>query len=61
MGKLSGKFLLKSGETGEIIILPEMTIYRMDHKKKEYRAEPIEKITSEEEATEAGYGGEDGS
>jgi len=58
MGKLSGKFFLKSGETGEIIALPEMTIVRMDHKKKEYRSEPIEKITNEEEATEAGYGGE---
>lgn len=58
MGKLSGKFLLKSGETGEMIVLPEMTIYRMNHKKKEYRVEPIEKITSEAEATEAGYGGE---
>lgn len=58
MGKLSGKFFLKSGETGEIIVLPEMMVYKMDHKKKEYRVEPIEKITSEEEATEAGYGGE---
>jgi hypothetical protein len=58
MGNLSGKFLLKSGETGEMIVLPEMTIYRMNHKKKEYQIEPIEKITSEEEATEAGYGGE---
>ena len=58
MGKLSGKFFLKSGEIGEIIVIPEMTIYRMDHKKKEYRSEPIEKITSEEDAVEAGYGGE---
>ncbi len=58
MGKLSGKFFLKSGETGEMIILPELTIWRMNHKKKEYRVEPIEKITTQEEATEAGYGGE---
>ncbi len=58
VGKLSGKFFLKSGETGEMILLPEMMVYRMDHKKKEYLAEPIEKITSEEDATEAGYGGE---
>lgn len=56
-GKLSGKFFLKSGNTGEMIVLPEMMIYRMDHKRKEYRVEPIEKIASEEEATEAGYGG----
>jgi hypothetical protein len=58
VGKLSGSFFLKSGETGEMIVLPEMMIYRMNHKKKEYSVEPIEKITSEEEATEAGYGGE---
>ena len=58
MGKLSSKFFLKSGETGEMIVLPEMTIYKMNHKKKEYRVETIEKITSEEEANEAGYGGE---
>ena len=58
VGKLSGKFLLKSGKNGEIIALPEMTIFRLNHKKKEYREEPIEKITTEEEATEAGYGGE---
>ncbi len=58
VGKLSGSIFLKSGETGEMIILPEMMIYRMNHKKKEYSVEPIEKITSEEEATEAGYGGE---
>jgi hypothetical protein len=58
VGKLSGQFLLKSGETGEMIVLPEMTIYRMNHKKKEYSVEPIEKITSEEEATEAGHVGE---
>jgi len=36
MGKLSGKFFLKPGETGEIIVLPEMMVYKMDHKKKEY-------------------------
>lgn len=58
VGKLSGSFFLKSGETGEMIILPEMMIYRMNHKKKEYSVEPIEKVSSEEEATEAGYGGE---
>jgi hypothetical protein len=40
-----------------MIILPEMIVYKMNHKKKQYTIEPIEKITSEEEATEAGYGG----
>ncbi len=55
MGKLSGKFFLKSGDTGEIIDLSTMTISRMDHKKKEYQLESIEKISSEEDAAEAGF------
>jgi hypothetical protein len=54
MGKLSGTFLLKSGEAGEIIDLPAMTIARIDHKKKEYRLEPIEKITDDKKAGESG-------
>jgi hypothetical protein len=55
MGKLSGKFFLKSGDIGEIIDLSTMTISRMDHKKKEYQLESIEKISSEEDAAEAGF------
>jgi len=47
VGSLSGKFLLKSGETGEIIDLSALTITKMDHKKKEYELNPIEKIRSE--------------
>jgi hypothetical protein len=58
IGKLSGKFFLKSGETGEIIDLQAMTICQMDHKKREYSLDPIEKITSPEDAAEAGYAGE---
>lgn len=54
VGKLSGTFLLKSGEIGEIIDLPAMTIARLDHKKKEYRLEPIEKITDAKKAGKSG-------
>jgi hypothetical protein len=52
-GKLSGTFFLKSGETGEIIDLPAMSITRIDHKKKEYRLEPIERITAGKGAGES--------
>lgn len=58
MGKLSGKFFLKSGESGELIDLPAMIITKMDHKKKEFRQVTIEKITSDEDAMEAGFAGE---
>jgi hypothetical protein len=47
VGSLSGKFLLKSGEIGEIIDLMSMTVTKMDHKKKEYELFPVEKISSE--------------
>jgi hypothetical protein len=47
MGRLAGKFALKSGVKGEIIDLQEMLIYSLDHKKKEYRVRPIEKIDLE--------------
>jgi hypothetical protein len=50
MGKLVGKFALKSGKTGEIVNLPEMMIYRVDHKKKEYRTEPITKAPDRTES-----------
>jgi hypothetical protein len=42
MGKLAGKVALKSGKTGEIIDLPGMLTYTLNHKKKEYRVNPIE-------------------
>lgn len=44
MGGLAGKTILKSGQFGEIIDLPAMTIYNLDHKKKEYTIQPIEKF-----------------
>ncbi len=44
LGKMAGKLFLKSGVSGEIIDLPAMTIYSMDHKKKQYTERAIEKI-----------------
>jgi hypothetical protein len=58
VGSLSGKFLLKSGETGEIIDLTSMTVTRMDHKKKEYELFPIERIKSEEISEESEHSDE---
>jgi hypothetical protein len=45
MGKVAGKLFLKSGNEGEIIDLPQMSIYKMNHKKKEFEVVAIEKIT----------------
>jgi len=44
LGGTVAKLILKSGEEGEIIDLPAMSILKMDHKKKEYEVFPIEKI-----------------
>jgi hypothetical protein len=44
LGGTVAKLILKSGEEGEIIDLPAMSILKMDHKKKEYAVFPIEKI-----------------
>jgi len=49
LGGLAAKTILKSGDLAEITDLLAMTIYRLDHKKKEYTASPIEKITKTEE------------
>ena len=48
MGKLAGKVALKSGQTGEIIDLPGMLTYSLNHKKKEYRVNPIETYSDED-------------
>ncbi|MFQ6082784.1 MAG: hypothetical protein ACE5WD_05430 [Candidatus Aminicenantia bacterium] len=53
LGGMAGKLFLKPGEVGEIIDLPAMTIYKLDHKKKEYQVTPIKKITVEEKTEEA--------
>jgi hypothetical protein len=47
VGSLAGKALLRSGDTGEIIDLVAMSIYHLDHKKKEYTVSPIKKLTEE--------------
>lgn len=46
LGATVGKLFLKSGEVGEIIDLPAMTIYKLEHKKKEYQTIEIKKITA---------------
>jgi len=46
-GGLAAKTILRSGDTGEIIDLPGSTVYRLDNKKKEYTASPIEKLKEE--------------
>jgi len=46
-GGLAGKTILRSGDTGEIIDLPAMSIYNLDNKKKEYSVRPIKKLTEE--------------
>ncbi len=51
LGSTVSKLFLKSGDLGEIINLPEMQIYDLNHKKKEYGIRPIEKID-----TQAGKG-----
>lgn len=50
MGGLAGKLLLRSGEEGEIIDLNAMSIYKMNHKEKEYQVMPIEKLKMPESA-----------
>jgi hypothetical protein len=54
-GGLAGKTVLRSGDTGEIIDLPQSTVSKLDNKKKEYTVGPIEKFKQEEgeEKTEA--------
>jgi hypothetical protein len=45
--KFAGKMFFKSGNSGELVDLPAMKIYNMNHKKKEYEVSPIEKLTTE--------------
>jgi hypothetical protein len=47
VGKLAGKFALSSGDTSRIIDLTSMSIYEINHKKKEYKVMPIEKLSYE--------------
>ena len=57
-GKVTGKALLKSGLIGEIIDLNEMTIHKVNHKKKTYRVFPVEKISADD--NEGSTGTEEG-
>ena len=47
LGSLAGKTVLRSGQSIQIFDLPALTIYQIDHKKKEYTARPIEKMKIE--------------
>jgi hypothetical protein len=55
-GGLAGKTILRSGNTGEIIDLPQSSVFKLDNKKKEYTVGPIKKLEEEmgEEKAEAG-------
>ncbi|MGB9005831.1 MAG: hypothetical protein WCB96_08920 [Candidatus Aminicenantales bacterium] len=44
VGSLAGKALLRSGQFGEIIDLPQMTITSLDFKRKEYQVRPIQPL-----------------
>jgi hypothetical protein len=44
VGGLAGKTFLRSGDSVEIVDLPARMTYRLDPKKKEYTATPIEKM-----------------
>jgi hypothetical protein len=43
LGTIAAKTVLRSGQTGELVDLAGMTIYEIDHKRKEYTATTIEK------------------
>jgi hypothetical protein len=43
LGTIAAKTVLRSGQTGELVDLPGMTIYQIDHKRKEYTTTTIEK------------------
>ena len=57
-GGLAGKTILRSGNTGEIIDLPQSSITKLDNKKKEYSVGPIKKIEEETEGEKAEAGKE---
>jgi len=52
-GGLAGKTILRPGDTGEIIDLPQSTVSKLDNKKREYTVGPIEKIKQETAGDEA--------
>ena len=50
LGGLAAKTILRSGQFVQIFDLPALTLYQVDHKKKEYSATPIEKIKEDKDA-----------
>jgi hypothetical protein len=46
-GGLAGKTILRPGDRGEIIDLPQSTVSKLDNKKREYTIGPIEKVKQE--------------
>jgi hypothetical protein len=57
-GGLAGKTILRSGNTGEIIDLPQSSVFKLDNKKKEYTVGPIKKIEEETKGEKAEAGEE---
>jgi hypothetical protein len=53
LGGLAGKAMLRSGDMGEIVDLPAMTMTAIDHKRKEYTVSPIEPLDMEEASAAA--------
>ena len=57
-GGLAGKTILRPGNRGEIIDLPQSSVFKLDNKKKEYSVGPIKKIEEETEGEKAEAGKE---
>jgi len=47
VGSLAGKAFLRSGQFGEIIDLPQMTVTSLDFKRKEYQVRPIQPLSQQ--------------
>ena len=58
LGGLAGKTLLRSGNFGEIIDLPALTLANLNPKKMEYTIDPIKKIEQKKAAEKEGKGEE---
>jgi len=57
-GGLAGKTILRPGNRGEIIDLPQSSVFKLDNKKKEYTVGPIKKIEEETDGEKAEAGKE---
>ncbi len=47
LGGVAGKTILRPGTSVEIVDLPDLTIFRLDPKKKEFTATPVKKLSEE--------------